>query len=128
MAKEKICGIYCIENLINHKKYIGQSQDIKARWRSHKSELKNNIHINDYLQNAWNKYSADNFQFYILEECDIDIIDFRERYYISFYNTTNREYGYNLENGGSINKTLSDSTKLKISKNHADVSGTNNPM
>ena len=32
MAKEKICGIYCIENLVNHKKYIGQSVNIYTRW------------------------------------------------------------------------------------------------
>ena len=36
-------GIYCIENTINHKKYIGQSIDIYSRWSKHKSELNNNI-------------------------------------------------------------------------------------
>ena len=124
----RTCGIYCIENLINHKKYIGQSANIEMRWRSHKSELRRNVHINDYLQKAWNKYGEDNFQFYILEECVVDIIDNRERYYIALHDATNRDCGYNIENGGSINKTLSDSTKRKISDNHADVSGENNPM
>lgn len=128
MAKEKTCGIYCIENLINNKKYIGQSMNIEMRWRSHKSELRRSVHINDYLQNAWNKYGEDNFRFYILEECVIDIINDRERYYIALYDTTNRSCGYNLESGGSINKVLSDSTKCKISENHADVSGEKNPM
>ena len=32
-------GIYCIENLTNRKKYIGQSVDIPNRWRQHKNEL-----------------------------------------------------------------------------------------
>ena len=128
MRKEAVCGIYCIENSINHKKYIGQSTNIESRWRCHKSELRRNIHGNDYLQKAWNKYGEDNFQFYILEECITDIIDDRERHYIILYDTTNRDYGYNIENGGSINKILSDSTKRKISNNHADVSGKNNPM
>lgn len=128
MSKEKICGIYCIENLSNNKKYIGQSVDIEARWRCHKSELRRNIHVNDYLQKAWNKYGENNFQFYILEDCAINVIDDRERYYIMLYDTTNRSCGYNLENGGSINKILSDYTKCKISDNHADMSGENNPM
>ena len=30
------CGIYCIENKINHKKYVGQSIDIKSRWTQHR--------------------------------------------------------------------------------------------
>ena len=50
MAKEKICGIYCIENLINGKKYIGQSKNIYHRWDSHKSSLNNRHHFNNYLQ------------------------------------------------------------------------------
>ena len=128
MAREKICGIYCIENVINHKKYIGQSIDIKSRWRTHKSELRRNNHENDYLQKAWNKYGEENFQFYILEECVVDNINDMERYYIVLYDTTNRRFGYNLESGGTMYKTLSDSTKRKISENHADMSGENNPM
>ena len=49
--KPVICGIYCIENLVNHKKYIGQSKDIFKRWRQHRSELNTNIHYNSHLQN-----------------------------------------------------------------------------
>lgn len=36
MAREVICGIYKITNLINLKIYIGQSQDIYRRWIQHK--------------------------------------------------------------------------------------------
>lgn len=128
MGKEKICGIYCIENIINHKKYIGQSISIKDRWRYHKSKLRRNTHENDYLQKAWNKYGEENFKFYILEECAIDIIDDREQYYINLYDVNNRDCGYNIERGGKLNKIISDTTRRKISENHADVSGENNPM
>ena len=34
---EKICGIYKITNLVNGKVYIGQSIDIKRRWRDHRN-------------------------------------------------------------------------------------------
>lgn len=123
-----IVGIYCIKNKVNNKIYIGQSTDIYGRMRHHKSELRNNHHKNTYLQNSWNKYGEDNFEFYILEECDIDDLDTLERSYISKYNSMNREYGYNRESGGNAKKKASQETKNKISKNHVDVSGKNNPM
>jgi group I intron endonuclease len=68
----KVCGIYCIENIVNNKKYIGRSVNIYGRWAYHKSALNKNIHMNNYLQHSWNKYGSENFKFYILEECSIE--------------------------------------------------------
>ena len=42
MAKEKICGIYKIENLVDGKVYIGQSINVSNRLANHKSDLKHN--------------------------------------------------------------------------------------
>lgn len=91
-------GIYCIENVINHKKYIGQSADIISRWGKHKNFLRNNKHCNKKLQNAWNLYGEQSFNFYVLEECELDNINDREIYWIDFYNCIND--GYNLCFGG----------------------------
>ena len=107
-------GIYCIENLINSKKYFGQSIDLNDRLSKHKSQLKYNYHENKHLQDAYNKYGVDNFRFYIVEECEICELDERERYYIALNNSDNREYGYNIEPGGNKNKQLSDETKEKL--------------
>ena len=114
MYVEKKIGIYCIENTINGHKYFGQSVNLKDRLYGHKTKLKHNKHKNRHLQFAVNKYGIENFNFYIVEECDISCLDERERYYISLYNSDNREYGYNIEPGGKKNKSMSDETKQKL--------------
>lgn len=115
---EKVCGIYCITNMVNSKKYIGQSVDIYTRWANHKSALKHNRHDNEHLQNAWNTYGEQNFIFEILEICDIDKIDNIEKKYIELFNTMNRAFGYNNESGGHKNKSLSEQSRQKISEKH----------
>lgn len=100
MSTKKICGIYCIENLINRKKYIGQSVDIKKRWYEHRRTLELKQHDNIYLQRAWNKYGKNNFEFYILTTCDINDLNDLEIYYIQLYDTFNSEHGYNMTIGG----------------------------
>ena len=110
-----LCGIYCIENLTTEKKYIGQSHNIYNRWGKHQSELNNNIHDNDYLQKAWNKYGEDDFIFYILEKCDESMLDERERFYIEVFNTSQRSYGYNLKEGGQDKNVFSQESLQKLS-------------
>ena len=105
--KKYLCGIYCIENTLNGKRYIGLSRDIRRRWNEHKSDLRNNNHVNTYLQSAWNLYGEESFKFSILEICDpIEVCD-KERYYIEKYHTLSHENGYNLTSGGECNATTS---------------------
>lgn len=49
--------------------YIGSSVDIKARWRAHKYELKNNKHFSRALQRAYHKYGFETFTFSVLMFC-----------------------------------------------------------
>lgn len=98
--KDIICGIYSIRNLVNNKRYIGQSVNIKARWNQHKNALNHGNHDNDYLQKSWNKHGEENFVFEIIEECKRQELDDRERYYIDFYKTLDENFGYNLKSGG----------------------------
>lgn len=102
--------IYCIENKINNKKYIGESLYYKRRWNDHKRHLNNNTHSNYHLQRSWNKYGKKNFKFKIIESnIPSPKLDSKEIYYIAKYNTFHGK-GYNLTAGGD------------------ERSGKNNPM
>lgn len=106
-------GIYTIINIINNKKYIGQSIDIENRFIRHKSELNNNRHINRHLQASWNKYGKDNFKFQIVEECTKEELNKREKYWIKYYDTYKNGYNMNLGGDGI---TGCKHTKEQISK------------
>lgn len=102
---------------------------MENRLAHHKSELKHNRHANSYLQNSWNKYGSENFSFLIVEQCTEDQLDERERYYIQYYQTMNREHGYNRESGGSKLKHMSEDSKKKMSEAKQGVyDGDKNPM
>lgn len=98
--REKNIGIYCIENTVNSKKYIGLSRNIEHRWNEHRSKLRRGKHANIYLQRAWENYGEDAFKFYVIELCESDILGEREAYYIAKYRTLSHESGYNLTDGG----------------------------
>ena len=61
-------SIYCWENLINQKKYVGQTKQGKKRLSDEKS-LHN---VSGAFQEALIKYGQINFKCYILEYCSID--------------------------------------------------------
>lgn len=91
-------GIYCIENSVNRKKYVGQAKDIEKRWETHKAELRRGAHYNTHLQAAWDKYGEQSFAFYILELCDVESLSERETFYIN--SLSSFENGYNMTQGG----------------------------
>lgn len=88
--------IYCLENKINGKKYIGQTiQAGQARWRKHKSD---SFDKDTHLYCAMRKYGIDNFYYSILEEIDNELLNERERYWIAHFDTYHN--GYNETLGG----------------------------
>lgn len=124
-------GVYCIENKVNGKKYIGKSVNIEARLSTHKSYLKRveypKKHCNRHLWSSVRKYGLDNFKFYVIEELDSNDEGFfsdRELYWIDFYNTTDRNYGYNLRRDSSTKMFVHEETR----KIHSELfRGENNP-
>ena len=93
-------GIYKITNKINGHCYIGQSKYIEQRWDEHKW-VSQNIKHKEYeypLYRAFRKYEISNFDFSILEECKVEELNKKEKYWIQHYNSFFN--GYNQTFGG----------------------------
>lgn len=95
----KHCGIYKITCLSSDKAYIGQSVDIKERFKQHIKSGLNHVPSSNKLYSEMQKYGCENFTFEILEEVSRNKLNERESYWIDFYKT--KEYGLNTTRGNN---------------------------
>lgn len=93
-AKEK--DIYKITNNINGKVYIGQSVDYEKRFLGHKNSAERGD--DTYLYRAMRKHGIDKFKCELIGR--YENYNEMEKYYISLYDSTNEEKGYNICPGG----------------------------
>ena len=102
--------IYIIRNTINSKVYIGQTKvSLKLRFQNHLSAARNG---KDYvIGKAIRKYGEENFYIELLEECTIEELNEREKYWISYFNATNSKFGYNMSIGGNVIRTTKELNK-----------------
>lgn len=107
-------GIYVVENMINHKKYVGQSKNIEIRWQDHKYHRGKGL-----LSQAIKTVGVQNFKFSVIEECEAEWLDILEKYYIKKLNTIYPN-GYNKAEGGKI-KTPSGEKNPKSILTEQDV-------
>lgn len=90
-------GVYQIKNLKNGKIYIGSTtQGFFERFDQHIVDLNNKKHKNIHLQNAWNVYGEDTFEFSILEYCLSNDCLNREQYYLDSIKSWDKNVGYNI--------------------------------
>lgn len=95
-----ICYLYIIENIHNHKRYVGQTINIKKREYEHFRRLRKNEHVNKKLQNAFNKYGEDSFIF-TYKEVEVDNIEELDKLEIDLIKKLDSyNNGYNLTLGG----------------------------
>lgn len=60
-------GVYQIKNKINGKILIGSALNLAGKLNSHKFQLKLHVHKNRELQNDYDEYGSDNFEFEVLD-------------------------------------------------------------
>ena len=112
---KKIHHIYVIQNKINLKIYVGQTNDPKYRWWRHKNHARKGDR-DQPIYFAIRKYGADNFTFTLIEEwVTLEDVNEAEEFWIEFLQTRKRDFGYNISSGGD-NHTMSDEVREKISK------------
>ena len=99
-----MAAIYKITNTVNNKSYIGKTtKSLKERIINHFYSSKYNSEC--YIHRAIRKYGKANFKIEIIEEVNnINLIDEKEIYWISYYNTLKE--GYNMTSGGEGGKIL----------------------
>ena len=91
--------IYKITNTINGKSYIGQTiQNVKERFYQHCATKCSKVVSNMAIHRAIKKYGKSNFTVEVIEEIDSTNLNYRERYWIKYYNSYNN--GYNSTKGG----------------------------
>lgn len=92
------CGIYKITNQKNNMCYIGQAVDIATRWKEHaKCGLNIDTPAGNKLYQAMIEDGIWNFTWELLEKCDRNLLNEKEREYIKIYQSN--DYGYNLTKG-----------------------------
>ena len=108
--------IYKATNLINNKIYIGQTiNTLEYRMSQHIRDAANPNRKTVYFHNALRKYGAENFKFEIIDTANTqDELNEKERYWIAYYKSNQREFGYNEDSGGKSGGVKSDITKRKI--------------
>jgi group I intron endonuclease len=97
-SNTKSC-IYCILNCNTGMLYFGQTRNFSKRSLEHKNDLKANRHCNSWLQRLFNKENL--FMIFPVEKCDIDKLNEKEIFWISYHDSSNRVNGYNLSKGGT---------------------------
>lgn len=113
---EKIPGVYKIKNIQTGVCYIGESKKVYYRLINHKHYLLNNKHENPYLQESFNLYGKEMFEFSVLEYCDKEDLKRKELYYIHLEDECFNVRDVNDTVIHNKRKETSDIVKLKISQ------------
>lgn len=111
-------GIYKITNAVNGKCYVGRTSDFYRRSHHYIYDFYNqrSRQINEYMLRSMTKYGIEKFTFSVIEVCNQDIVEERELFWMKYFNSTDRNFGYNLRIDESGAMIVHELTRKKISE------------
>ena len=96
VGKEQRSVIYKITNIQNNMCYIGQAKDVASRWLQHcKRGVGADTPTKNKLYPAMLEHGVENFTFEIVEDCELDKLNEREKYWQEFFKA--KEFGYSIK-------------------------------
>lgn len=108
--------LYRLRNTVNGKIYIGQTNNFAQRRRDHRATDRPKTKRYP-IYNAIQKYGFDKFEMECLIEFESgEDADAAEIFLIKFLQTQNREFGYNLADGGKVNRGYKHTEEFKKKK------------
>lgn len=115
---EQTYCVYLIHNVKNNKVYVGKAGDSKARWRKHLSIASCKRAKEQFaIHRAIHKYGESSFEFTVIQSLPNELIcNEAEQYWISFFKSKSKQFGYNLTEGGEgvSGRVVSEETREKI--------------
>lgn len=98
--------IYKIINHVNNKIYVGRDKHDNPKYMG----------SGKLINLAFEKYGFENFSKEIIESCDNNLLDEREKFWIKELKSQDKTIGYNIADGGHNDFTMNEYVKSKISK------------
>lgn len=106
----------------NGKTYIGITQlNVENRWRSGKGYKTQDLMHRAIIKYGWNNIKHE----VLLEDLTKEDVEKKEIELIAFYKSNQKDFGYNIENGGNCKGKMTEEEKRKRSEL---FKGKNNPM
>ena len=123
-----VSGVYVIRCLANGRVYVGSSKDLNKRIRQHKSKLKSRGHELPRLQNDWDVYGEELFDFesHSFPESEMRAIECQ---YIEELGALEHQKGYNKMIGamwGPEARIRNTEAKLKNKGKYSRLRGVDN--
>jgi group I intron endonuclease len=106
-------GVYSITCIANGRVYVGSSCDLRDRWQSHKTRLNCGVHSSKLMQQDYNLYGLNSFEFKALKFTDARLTAWEQYWQVKLGCLAS---GYNSYPAVGLRPDLSSVTRSRMSQ------------